>query len=446
MRLTIVGGCGYVGVITGLGFAELGHDVVGVDADEAKVEAYTKGKPLIFEPGLEEALRRALDQGRIKFTTDLEAGSRDADVVFVAVGSPAGRGGTADLSQIEAVALGLSQVVGHRTVIAIKSTVPVGTADRMRKVLESGRRAGASVDLVVNPEFLQEGRGYHDFFHPTRIVVGGGTDWARATMRRLYDPFTGSGEAEASAVDMAHGVPLIETSITDAQIVKYASNAFLATRLSFVNEIAAICERVGGDVAAVVEGLGHDPRIGKMYLQPGIGFGGPCLEKDLRALIESSRQYDYTPSFLEAVLERNQLQVDSVLEKARRLAGGRFDGKRVAVFGLAFKSGTNDVRTSLSMRIMQSLMREGAVVCGHDPVAIAEACEMLPDASYESDPYEAARDASALLVLTDWPEYRELDYERIGNAMQGRNIFDGRNLLNPAEMVRLGFTYLGVGR
>ena len=446
MRLTIIGGCGYVGLITGLGFAELGHDVTAVDVDQAKVNECSDGRPLIFEEGLEEALRRSLDSARVRFTTDLASGLRGADVVFVAVGSPARRDGTADLSQIEAVARDFAQARGRGGVIAIKSTVPVGAVDLIRRALRDDDCGEEDLDLVVNPEFLQEGRGFHDFFHPSRIIIGGGSERARSLMRRLYAPFTGPRKTRAGLPDMAHGVPLIETTIAEAQMIKYAANAFLATRISFINEIATVCEHVGADVARVIEGLGYDPRIGSSYLQPGVGFGGPCLEKDLRALIESSRQHEYEPPFLEAVLDRNERQIRDVVEKAERLVDGNVVGKLFAVFGLAFKSGTNDVRGSLSMRIVRLLVEHGATVCAHDPVAIPEARALAPDALYESDPYEAVRDAAALLILTDWPEYRELDYERIGRNMRSWNLLDACNLLDPAEMRRLGFNYEGTGR
>ena len=446
MKLTVVGGCGYVGLITGLGFAELGHDVVAVDADKSKVGPCSKGRPLIFEEGLEEALRRSLDSGRIRFTADLGAGSRDAEVIFVAVGSPARPDGTADLSQIETVALELARVRGHAAIVAIKSTVPVGAVESIRRAFCGDGFEEEDLDLVVNPEFLREGRGLHDFFHPTRIIIGGGSDRARAVMRRLYAPFTQSREAGTGPRDMAEEVPLIETTIAEAQMIKYAANAFLATRISFINEIATVCERVGADVARVIEGLGHDPRIGSSYLQPGIGFGGPCLEKDLRALIESSRRHEYSPPLLEAVVDRNERQVRGVVGKAKRLVGSELPGTCIAVFGLAFKSGTNDVRNSLSMRVVRSLVDEGATVRAHDPVGIPEAHALLPEAAYEPDPYRAVRNATALLILTGWPEYRDLDYELIGGEMRSRNLLDGCNLLDPVEMRRLGFNYVGVGR
>jgi len=446
VRLTIIGGCGYVGLVTGLGFAELGHDVVAVDRDRAKVESCASGKALIYEDGLNKALRRCLDRGRIRFATDFAAALEEPDVVFVTVGSPAGRDGAADLSQIETVALELTRSRKQPSAIAVKSTVPVGAVDLIRRALGGDGRREEEQDLVVNPEFLREGQGLFDFFHPARIVIGGGSERARDTMRRLYGPFTGSGATAPGQPEMAREVPLIETTIAEAQMIKYAANAFLATRISFINEIATVCEHVGADVARVIEGLGHDPRIGNSYLSPGIGFGGPCLEKDLRALVESSRRHEYNPPFLQAVLDRNERQIRGVLEKAKRLAGGDVGGARFAVFGLAFKSGTNDVRNSLSMRIVRSLLDEGATVCAHDPVAIPEARTLLPEAAYEVDPYGAVRNAAALLILTGWEEYRDLDYERIGREMRGRNLLDGGNLLDPTKMRHLGFNYEGIGR
>lgn len=446
MKLAVIGGCGYVGLITGVGFAELGHDVAAVDSDREKVDACSSGRCSIHEQGLEETLRRSLDAGRIRFTTDLRSGCEGAQVVFVAVGSPPRSDGTADLSQIEAVARELARDRARDTVIAVKSTVPVGAIELVRRALGDHDRDETDLDLVFNPEFLAEGQGLRDFFHPARIVVGGGSERARSVMRELYAPFTEAREAGAPGGKTTSGVPLIETTIAEAQMIKYAANAFLAARISFVNEIAAVCEHMGADVGRVVEGLGQDPRIGSLYLRPGIGFGGPCLEKDLRALIQSSRQHEYEPFFLTAVLDRNERQVRGALERAKGLAGGNVTGTLFAVFGLAFKSGTNDVRNSLPLRIVRSLLDDGATVRAHDPVAIPEARTVLPEVPYETDPYACARDASVLLILTGWPEYRDLDYDRIGREMQSRNLVDGCNLLDPVEMRHLGFNYQGIGR
>ena len=447
MNVCVIGGCGYVGLITGLGFARLGHRVVNVDIDAAKVTLLASGQSPIYEEGLEEALRQCLDSGNLHFTTEMAQGVPDAEVVFVAVGSPAQNDGSADLSQVSHVTEQLALALIGYTVMAIKSTMPVGTMELISGVLRTRKVEGRDFDLVVNPEFLREGRGLDDFFHPARIVLGTGSERARGVMRRLYAPFLDGAQAQhAAPVPMSRDVPLLETTIPNAQMVKYAANAFLATRLSFINEVAAVCEQVGADVLEVIKGLSHDPRIGGHYLQAGIGFGGPCLEKDLRALIQFSREHDYEPPFLQAVLERNNQQVRRVLEKLEGLVGPVLDQKRIALFGLAFKPGTNDVRTSLSLRIMTDLLEERAVVCAHDPVAISEGRRLKPQASYFEDPYQAAVDADALLLLTDWPQYRELDYAAIGAHMRARNVVDGWNALDRGRLESLGFRYCGVGR
>ena len=298
-------------------------------------------------------------------------------------------------------------------------------------------------ELVVNPEFLREGSGLYDFFHPDRIVVGGGSDRARQVLRDLYAPFLGSSQIDAADVDISRNVPLIETTVPSAQMIKYGSNAFLATRISFINEIASVCENVGADIKAVVQGLGLDPRIGPGYLNPGIGFGGPCLEKDLLALTSFSESHGYAPGFLESVLDRNDKQVGDVVERALELAG---PAGRIAVLGLAFKAGTNDVRNSLSIRIILGLLEGGASVCASDPMSISASRGLLPEIDYEEDPYAAASGSDLALVLTNWPEYYDLDRDRLGNAMRNKAVLDGQNVFDPQAMLRAGFRYEAIGR
>lgn len=443
MNICIIGGGGYVGLITGVGFAQLGNRVVSVDVDEKRVAMLQKGQCPIYEEGLEQAIKDNLEANRITFTTDISTGVRDAEIIFVAVGSPSYEDGSANLSQVHQVIKELADNLNHYVVIVVKSTVPIGAVDLMRKVLHDKGASEETFDIVVNPEFLREGHGLQDFFCLDRIVIGTDSERARAVMRRLYAPFIrdnkGLGEETTN-------VPLIETSISNAQMIKYASNAFLATRISFINEVAGICERVGADITQVVKGMGYDPRIGRDYLSAGAGFGGPCLEKDLQALVYFSRQHQYEPEFLDAVLKKNYHQTIHVVSRLKELVGPDISDKRVAVFGLAFKAGTNDVRTSLSVRIIERLLQERSQVAAHDPVAIPEGRELLPRVLLSEDPYKVVQGADALLILTDWPQYRTLDYAKIASRMRTRNIVDPRNLLDPKTLDDLGFHYRGIGR
>lgn len=452
MNVTIIGGAGYVGFITGLGLAELGHRVVGVDIAADKVEMLCSGRSPIYEEGvdLNEVLRRNLEAGRIAFTTDLAEGVRHGEIIFIAVGTPESEGGQADLSQVISVAENLLDYIDSYKVIVVKSTVPVGTVELVCDILKRRLREGEDFDIVANPEFLREGRGLYDFFNPTRIVIGARSDRARELMRKLYAPFfeqqITNDEPRTTNYTPRTDTPLIETDIASAQMIKYASNAFLATRISFINEIASICEQVGADVKEVSKGMGYDPRIGHEYLEAGIGFGGPCLEKDLKALIKIAEASGYEPGLLRAVLEKNEYQVRQVIAKLKELVGYLLYRKVIAVFGLAFKPGTNDVRTSLSLRVIDLLLREGAIVRAHDPLAIPEAKAIEPRVEYCEDPYEAVRDADAVLILTGWPEYRDLDWQRIKGLMAAPNLVDGRNLLEGQQLVTMGFAYQGIGR
>ncbi len=445
MKLAVVGGCGYVGLITSVGFSQLGHEVAAVDVDASKVAAFQEGHSPIYEEGLEHALNECLATGRLHFSTDLHEAVNGAEVVFVAVGSPSLHDGGTDISQVREVTRLLAEVLDQYTVIAIKSTVPAGTVQMVQQILSQRGAEGLHADVVVNPEFLREGQGLKDFFFPSRIVVGTDSDHARATMRKLYGPFT-TADATPAGIEMAREVPYIETTAVAAQMIKYASNAFLATRLSFINEVAGICEQVGADVGDVIRGLGYDKRIGWDYLQPGIGFGGPCLEKDIRALIHFSGQQGYQPSFMRAVIDRNDFQVQHMVSRAAGLLDSQLAGRKIAVLGLAFKPGTNDVRTSLALRILQQLEDLGAEIAAHDPVAIEEARQLMPHVQYCEDPYEAADGADLLMLLTDWPEYLDLDFDRLGARMRQRKIVDGRNLLDGNDVVAHGFDYRGVGK
>ncbi|MCL0096381.1 UDP-glucose/GDP-mannose dehydrogenase family protein [Thermodesulfovibrionales bacterium] len=456
MNICVIGGAGYVGLVTGLGFAELKHKVINVDLNSEKVEILNNGASPIYEEGIKDLLRKNLKEGRITFTADLESGAKHADVIFIAVGTPKRDGGEADLTQVIDVAEDLLKYIDSYKVIVVKSTVPVGTVELVCSILKRGKVEGQDFDIVANPEFLREGKGLYDFFYPARIVVGANSDKAKQSMRQLYAPFL-SLESNAQSLLQNSGsrplsftaqpsTPLVETDIASAQMIKYASNAFLAARISFINEIASICNRLGADVNEVARGMGYDPRIGHEYLEAGIGFGGPCLEKDLKALIRIAENNNYEPRLLSAVLERNEYQVRQVVAKLKELTGYLLYKKIIAIFGLSFKPGTNDVRTSLSLRIIDQLEKEGAIVRAYDPIAISEAKKIKPDIEYCEDPYKAVTRADALMILTDWDELRRLDFERIKEEMASLNIVDGRNIIDTSMLKRLGFNYIGIGR
>ena len=446
MNISVVGGCGYVGLVTGLGFAALGHRVVGIDADAERVNLHQGGASHIYEDGLEDELKRLLKEGSIQFGSDIGSGVAEADVIFVAVGSPTGIDGKADLSQVRTVANELAVFARASAVIVVKSTVPIGAIEMMAQMISEKETGDVAREVIVNPEFLGEGTGIPDFFNPTRIVIGGGSDRARSVMRELYDPFINEAVAGDSVPQMAHSVPYVETSVADAQMIKYASNAYLAARISFINEVASICEAVGADISTVGNAMGLDPRIGSSYLSPGIGFGGPCLEKDLDALVGFARDHQYEPGYLTAVRARNDQQVGSVISRARDMLGGSVAGKRISVLGLAFKPGTNDVRTSLSLRIVRSLVEAGAHVVGHDPVAIDEAREIFPDVEYSADLYESLAGSDLAMILTAWPEYKTLATDRFKDVAGHARILDGQNMLDADAMQDAGIEYQGIGR
>ena len=445
MNIAIIGGCGYVGLITGLGFAELGHRVTAIDADAERVSLHQGGSSHIYEDGLQALQGRLLAEGSINFTTDLTTGIAEAEIIFVAVGSPAGIDGAADLTQVRAVSAELAELASPGAVIVIKSTVPIGAIELMAQTVKERNSGADAPEIVVNPEFLSEGKGLYDFFNPTRIVIGGGSESTRAKMRDLYEPFTRGG-GSGDGLQMLRDVPYLEVPIAEAQMIKYASNAYLASRISFVNEIASICEVVGADVTSVTAAMGLDPRIGPSYLRAGIGFGGPCLEKDLDALVGFARDHDYEPDYLNAVRTRNDQQMESVLTRAAEMLGGDVSGKRICLLGLAFNPGTNDVRTSLSLRIARSLLSAGASIAAHDPVAIEEARQLMPELDYRDDLYDAASGADLLLLLTSWPEYGNVDGGRLRETMRTPLIFDGQNAMDSDDLIATGFGYQSIGK
>ena len=446
MNVCVIGGVGYVGLVTGLGLADIGHSVVNVDSDRSRVVRVSGGDSPIYEEGIGPMLRRNLDAGRIRFTTELDEAVPESEVVFIAVGTPSLHDGQADLTAVIKVTEALVRHLSTYRVVVIKSTVPVGTVELVQSILRRERREGEDFDIVCNPEFLREGYGLHDFLHPDRIVVGSCSERAMDIMRALYEPIVQRRVVFGNPPPATGPVPMVETTIASAQMIKYASNAFLATRVSFINEIAGLCDRVGADVKEVARGMGHDLRIGRSYLEAGLGFGGPCLEKDLRALIKIAEANSYEPQLLRAVLDRNDRQVQEIINRLKGMTGYLLYQRIITVFGLAFKANTNDVRDSVSLKVIDQLEKEGATVRCHDPLAVPEARELAPQRTYFEDPYEAVKSADALLILTDWPEYVQLDYGRIRNLMASPFLVDARNILEPAVVKGLGFAYSGVGR
>ncbi|MDP8905450.1 MAG: UDP-glucose/GDP-mannose dehydrogenase family protein [Chloroflexota bacterium] len=428
-RVAVVG-CGHVGVVTAAGLAELGHQVVGIDRNESLVSALCAGHVEIHEPGLAELVKHGLDNGRLTFTTSYSVAIPDSDFVFLAVDTPATQGGAADLRNIRSATASIATAVNDVTpVIVNKSTSPIGTAETIEGIL-----ARALADrqrpprIVSNPEFLRQGHAVHDFFHPERIVIGGHPDDTRA-VAELYGELGGT---------------LILTNVRTAEMIKYVANAFLATRVSFINEIARLCENVGVDVDEVVSGIALDPRIGAHFFSAGIGFGGSCLPKDVAALRYVGETMGVATPILSAVQEVNAAQRTSAVRRLRARLG-TLDNKVIAVWGVTFKGGTEDARESPAIDVINLLINEGAIVRPYDPafpVSAPAAIRML----YCSSALEAVRDADALAILTDWPEFRDVPLVEVRAAMRGTVIFDGRNLLSRAEVNELSFAYLGVGR
>lgn len=429
LTITVVGGAGYVGAVTAVGFAHLGHQVTAADMHPQRLGQLARGESPFYEPHLQDLLQGALRTGAIRFTTPQMGKVPGGGIVFIAVNTPRRDDGEADLADIIQVAMDLGQRWRNYSLVVLKSTAPVGSHLTLRRVLEQfGLHDGSNYDLVANPEFLREGSAVYDFFYPDRVVIGGQSPKGVAAVRELFDPL---------------GAPILETTIENAQMIKYASNAFLATRVSFINEIANICEHIGADTDVVAHGLGFDKRIGHSYLRPGIGFSGPCLPKDLEGLIRLSEDAGYEPLLLKAVLEKNAHQRRQILGKVYAMLGTPLYGRRIGVLGLVFKPGTSDIRNSAAATIVDHLIRRGAEVRVFDPMVRGVSESPAPLAG---DAYDAAEGADLLLVLTAWPEFAQLDFGRIRRLMRALWVVDGVNVLSPAVLQGLGFTYVGVGR
>lgn len=435
MQITVVG-TGYVGLVTGTCFAEMGHRVNCVDIDQEKVKRLKAGKLPIFEPGLDLYFKRSRKEERLSFTTDIKEAVPESDIVFLALPTPPGKDGQADLSAVVQVAGQLGNLIDGYTVVVNKSTVPVGTADKVRGAIEAeGLTAGEDFDVVSNPEFLREGVAVDDFMKPERVVIGTSSERAAEIMQTLYEPFVRSGN------------PILTMDERSAEMTKYAANAMLATRITFMNEIANVCEKVGADVEKIRHGIGTDSRIGQKFLYAGIGFGGSCFPKDVKALKHTAKEYGYDFKLLEATTSVNDRQRALLAEKTLNYFDGDLEGKTIALWGLAFKANTDDVREAPSHIIIRRLLAEGARVVAYDPEAMETTRRELGEAiTYADDEYEALEEADALLVCTEWHEFRRPEFERIKELLARPLIFDGRNLYDPKRMAEKGFTYYSIGR
>ncbi|MBW7925035.1 MAG: UDP-glucose/GDP-mannose dehydrogenase family protein [Burkholderiaceae bacterium] len=439
MRLAVFG-AGYVGLVTAACFAEMGNHVACVDVDAARVERLRRGEVPIHEPGLSEMIVRGAERGRIRFTTDAREAIGDAEVIFIAVGTPPNEDGAADLSHVLAVARTIGALIDEPVVVVDKSTVPVGTADRVRQAIDAElARRGVQVRhaVVSNPEFLKEGAAIGDFMRPDRIVIGSSDARAIDVMRNLYAPFSRNHEK------------LVVMSERSAELTKYAANTMLAVRISFMNELAALAERLGADIEDVRRGIGSDSRIGASFLYPGAGFGGSCFPKDLRALLRTSGEYDSALTIVKAAFDVNERQKHVLFAKASRVFDGRLEGVRAALWGLAFKPDTDDIREAPSQVLIESLLDAGATVAGYDPEAAQNMRAALAQRSgFEAvdDPYRAAEGADVLFVVTEWREFRSPDFRRLRERMRRPVLIDGRNLYDPQMVRAAGFRYESIGR
>lgn len=436
MKIAVVG-TGYVGLVTGTCLAEVGTDVTCVDIDQKKIDGLKNGIMPIYEPGLEEMVVRNHQKGKLHFSTSLAEGIRDCDVAFIAVGTPPDEDGSADLKYVLGVAAEIGRNMNSYGVIVTKSTVPVGTAEKVRHAVATElEKRGLNIpfDIASNPEFLKEGAAIDDFMRPDRIVVGVDSEKAEEVMRKLYKPF------------IMNGHPLIFMDIPSAEMTKYAANAMLATRISFMNDIANLCEIMGADVNKVRQGIGSDPRIGSRFIYAGIGYGGSCFPKDVKALIKTAKENGYKMRLLESVEEVNDDQKSLLFNKILSYFNGDIKGKTFALWGLSFKPNTDDMREAPSLVLIDKILEAGGQVKAYDPVATHEAQRILGNKiTFCKEPYEAIETAHALLIITEWSEFKLPDFERIGNSLHHKVIFDGRNIYDFKEMKELGFDYFCVG-
>ena len=434
MNICVVGS-GYVGLVTGACFAEFGNDVICVDKNAEKIDALKRGEIPIYEPGLDDLVERNVRADRLSFTTQLDEAIRDALVVFIAVGTPQGNDGRADLSFVHEVAKTIAESLGSYKVVVTKSTVPAGTGKAIREIIERHMPEPHPFSVASNPEFLREGSAIEDFMRPNRIVLGTEDEQSAAILRDLYRPL------------YLIETPIVQTDVVTAEVIKYASNAFLATKISFINEMADLCEAVGADVHGVAKGMGLDRRIGSKFLHPGPGYGGSCFPKDTRAVLELARDNGMTLRIVEAVIEVNDARPPAMVEKIRVAVGGELRGRTLCLLGLTFKPNTDDLRESPAVAVLDGLLAAGATVRAYDPVAIPILSKQpRKGVTYCEDEYEAATGADALILATEWNQFRGLDFARLKEKLAQPVIVDMRNIYEPGIARRLGFRYSGVGR
>jgi UDPglucose 6-dehydrogenase len=432
MKIAVVG-TGYVGLVTGTCFAETGNDVTCIDIDKNKVDKLTNGQITIYEPGLEKLFLRNLKEERLRFTTSLEDGIKEAAIIFLALPTPPGEDGSADLKYILGVSDHLGKILTDYKVIIDKSTVPVGTAEKVQAAIAANYKG--EFDVVSNPEFLREGVAVDDFMKPDRVVVGTSSERARKVLGDLYNPF------------VRQGNPIIFMDERSAELTKYAANSFLATKITFMNEIALLCEKLGADVDMVRRGVGSDERIGKRFLFPGIGYGGSCFPKDVQALVKSSIDVQYEFKILNAVMEINEKQKLHLIPKIKKYFNNKLNGKKFALWGLAFKPNTDDIREAPALYMIEALIAEGASVCAFDPEAMPNVKQLMGDKiTYAENQYDCLKDADALIIATEWNEFRTPNFLKIVTSLKTKVIFDGRNLFDTGAIKELGFYYESVGR
>ena len=432
MHIAVIG-TGYVGLVTGACFAEFGVEVTCVDVDIQKVENLNKGIIPIYEPGLDKIVEKNVAAGRLHFTTDITRAIEDAQVVFLAVGTPPQADGTPDMSYYRQAALDIAQSMNGYKVLVTKSTVPVGTGKWLREFVTANLKVTTDFGVASNPEFLREGAAIEDFMRPDRVVIGSNEERAIEIMKDLYRPL------------YLIETPIVITSLEAAELIKYAANAFLATKITFINEVANLCDAIGCDVHDVARGMGMDNRIGRKFLHPGPGYGGSCFPKDTRALTTVADQFGVETLIVDAVIEANERQRDAMIPKIEKLVGD-LSGKHIGVLGLSFKPETDDMRESPATDIIKELVSRGATVKAFDPVAMGEARHYLPDISYAVDEYDAINGADALVIITEWNQFRALDMEKVKELLRSPKIADLRNIYEPQDMRELGFEYVGVGR
>jgi UDPglucose 6-dehydrogenase len=432
MHIAVIG-TGYVGLVSGACFAEFGNNVICVDSDESKIARITGGEMPIYEPGLEALVAKNVREGRLEFTTDIRGAVEKSLVVMLAVGTPSANDGSADMSQIEAVAFEIARALNGYKVIVTKSTVPVGAAGYIKKIIDENKQSSCRYSVASNPEFLREGAAINDFMRPDRVVLGCVDEEAVAIMKDLYRPL------------YLIETPFVITNPESAEMIKYASNAFLATKISFINEIANLCDLLGADVRDVAKGMGMDKRIGTKFLHPGPGFGGSCFPKDVRALSALARRAGYQMKLTDAVMEVNKAQMAAIIDRIRRVVP-HLEGRTVAVLGLSFKPNTDDLREAPAVRMIKDLLARGAVVRAYDPAAMDPARRVLPDVIYCEDEYDAASGSEALVVVTEWNQFRGLDLDKLKSVMSKLNIVDLRNIYEPDAIRSAGFKYVSMGR